>query len=215
MADAPPQQPNDAPVPVDAPAAPPLARFFQQDSYTIRRKVFKVFGAAFHLYDSTGALVGYSKQKAFKLKEDIRIYTDESCSTELLVILARSVVDFSASYDVVDPQSGTGVGTLRRRGFKSMLRDEWVMLDAAGAEIGRIKEDSALLALVRRFLSNLIPQGFGAVVGGVPVAQYKQNFNPFVRKLRVTILPGADQAVDRRLLLAAGILLGAIEGRQR
>jgi len=198
-----------------APVTVPLAPVFQQDSYTIRRKVFKVFGAAFHLYDPAGALVGFSKQKAFKLKEDIRIYTDESCTTELLVILARSVVDFSASYDVVDPQMGQGVGTLRRRGFKSMLRDEWLLLDPAGGEIGRIKEDSAALALVRRFMSNLIPQRFGAVVNGVPVAHYKQNFNPFVRKLRVSILPEADQVVDRRLLLAAGILLGAIEGRQQ
>ncbi len=46
------------------------------EHYTIRRKVLKIFGAAFHIYDPHGNLAGYCKQKAFKLKEDIRIYTD-------------------------------------------------------------------------------------------------------------------------------------------
>ena len=36
-------------------------------------EVLKIFGAAFHIYDPHGALVGYCKQKAFKLKEDIRM----------------------------------------------------------------------------------------------------------------------------------------------
>ena len=188
---------------------------FQQDRYLIRRKVFKVLGAAFHIYDAAGGVVGYSTQKAFKLKEDIRIYTDESCTTELLVILARNVIDFSAAYDVVDPQAGQGVGTLQRRGFKSVIRDEWIVLDATGLQIGTVKEDSTVMALARRFLTNLIPQKFTATVGGEQVAMYQQNFNPFVLKLQVQVAPNADALIDRRLLLAAGVLLGAIEGRQQ
>jgi len=188
---------------------------FTHHSYVIRRQVFKLVGAAFHIYDSMGALIGYCKKKAFKLKEDIRIYTDESCTTELLVILARNVVDFSASYDVVDPRAGEGVGVLQRRGLKSMLRDEWLMCDPTGLQIGRIREDSAALALVRRFLSNIIPQKFTATVDAGQVATYQQNFNPFVTKLTVKIASAADQHVDRRLLLAGGVLLQAIEGRQQ
>ena len=64
------------------------------ESYTIRRKVLKVLGAAFHIYDPQGGVVGYCKQKAFKLKEDIRIFTDESRSQEWLVIKARKMLDF-------------------------------------------------------------------------------------------------------------------------
>lgn len=50
------------------------------EAYTIRRKVLKLFGAAFHIYNPAGAVVGFCKQKAFKLKEDIRVYTDETCA---------------------------------------------------------------------------------------------------------------------------------------
>ncbi len=187
---------------------------YHHDTYLIRRKIFKILGAAFHIYGPDGELVGYCKQKAFKLREDIRIYTDESCGTELLAILARNVVDFSAAYDVVDALAGEPVGTLRRRGFASLFQDAWIFEDAAG-EVGEIREDNLLLSLIRRHLSNLIPQTFHATCNGAPVAVYKQNFNLFVPKLRVTIDPAADGAVDRRLLLAAGILLSAIEGRQQ
>ena len=82
----------------------------QSSEYTIRRQVFKLFGAAFHVYDGSGKLVGYSKQKAFKLKEDIHVYTDEGMSTEVLTIQARSIVDFSAAYDIVDARSGERTG---------------------------------------------------------------------------------------------------------
>ncbi len=187
----------------------------RQSSYMIRRKVWTFFGAAFHVHDALGNVVGYSKQKAFKLKEDIRLYQDETCGTEQLVILARQVVDFSASYDVVDPQAGEGVGTLRRRGFKSIIRDEWLLFDGAGNEVGNVKEDSGVMALLRRLATNWIPQKFFATIGGTRVASYRQRFNPFVFKLDVEIFPEADQVADRRLLLAAGILLAAIEGRQR
>jgi uncharacterized protein YxjI len=188
---------------------------FLHDSYLIRRKVLQIFGASFHVFDDAGNVVAYSRQKAFKLKEDIRLYTDESCTTELLVILARQIMDFSASYDVVDAQASEPVGTLRRHGIRSLFRDKWTMLSAEGVEVGQLEEDSLLLALLRRQLGPLLPQTFDATAAGVPLATYKQNFNPFVRKLAVTIHPEAQGRLDRRLLLAGGILLAAIEGRQR
>ena len=46
--------------------------------YIVRTKVFKLFGGAFHVYDPAGNVVMYSKQKAFKLREDIRVYNDDA-----------------------------------------------------------------------------------------------------------------------------------------
>ena len=111
---------------------------FEHDTYLIRKKVFKIFGGAFHIYDSQGGLAFYSKQKAFKLKEDIRVFTGEDMTEEVLYIQARQIVDFSAAYDVMDSAAGEKVGALRRRGWKSIVRDEWILLDAADNEIGRI-----------------------------------------------------------------------------
>ena len=183
-------------------------------TFTIRRKVFKLLGAAFHVYNESEQVVLYSNQKAFKLKEDIRMYTGEDMQTEVLSIQARQVLDFSAAYDVVDSITGEKVGALKRKGLKSILRDAWIVMDADDREVGQIEEDSMAMALVRRFLTNLIPQNFTATVNGQEVCEYRQNFNPFVQKVTVNLKPAAEGTFDRRLALAAGVLLNAIEGRQ-
>jgi hypothetical protein len=187
------------------------------EAYTIRRKVLKIFGAAFHVYNPAGEVIGYCKQKAFKFKEDIRIYTDESCSSEMMVIKARSVIDFGATYDVTLPD-GTVLGSLRRKGLTStFLRDSWLVFDAAGRQVAALQEDSAFLALVRRFVelvSLICPQKFTLTKGaGEEIARYRQHFNPFVYRLSVAVLKD-DPVVDDLVILAAGCLIAAIEGRQ-
>jgi uncharacterized protein YxjI len=183
--------------------------------YTIRRKVFTFFGAKFHIYNAAGELIGFSKQKAFKLKEDIRVFTDESASNELMSIKARSIIDFSACYDVIDRKSQTSLGALRRKGLSSILRDSWEVLTASDTPVAKIEEDSMGLALLRRFaLGNLVPQRFHLADGaGTELARFTSNFNPFVQKLKVAIFPGCP--VNPLVVLAAGILLVAIEGRQK
>jgi uncharacterized protein YxjI len=188
---------------------------FGDSHYLIRRKILSLLGAKFHIYDSAGNLAFFSKMKAFKLREDIRLYRDESMAEERLLIQARQVIDFSAAYDVKDPKTGEKVGALKRKGLKSIVKDEWIILDAADREVGLIQEDSMILALIRRLLTNLIPQRYQAVVAGQPVCAYKQNFNPFVTKITVEFAPGSEAAYDHRLGLAAGVLLCAIEGKQQ
>ena len=89
--------------------------YLDHDHYWIRRKALKIFGGSFHVYDSKDNLVLFSSQKAFKLKEDIRVFSDESMSEERLIIKARSIIDFGAAYDVVDGASGEKLGAFRRK----------------------------------------------------------------------------------------------------
>lgn len=191
-----------------------MSEVLSANQYMIRRKVFTLFGAKFHIYDPEGRVIGFSKQKAFKLREDIRVFSDETMDEELLLIQARNIIDFSASYDVIDPADDSKLGALRRKGFSSLIRDSWEFLDAEDQLIGRIEEDSMGMALLRRFLSNLIPQTFHASADGEQLATYRVHFNPFVYKMTVTIEPDATELLDTRILLAGGILLAAIEGRQ-
>lgn len=188
---------------------------FDHSRYLLRRKVLRLLGGAFHVYGPDGEVVLYSEQKALRLREDIRLYSDETRAVELLAIRARQVLDFAAAYDVVDAQRGEAVGALRRRGLKSLVRDEWVILDAGGGLLGTIREESLGLALLRRFVTAVLPQAFCAEIGGQVVARYRQRFNPFVQKIDIDFTPDVGQRLDRRLGLAAAVLLCAIEGRQR
>jgi hypothetical protein len=161
-----------------------------------------------------GNLVMFSEQKMFKLREDIRVYSDENKTQEVLMIKARQIVDFSAAFDVVDSSTGQKVGALRRKGLASILRDEWDILDVGDNVIGKLFEDSMGLALLRRFLSSLIPQNYDITIGIERVADLKQAFNPFAYQLAVDFSMDLSQRLDRRVGIAAAILLAAIEGRQ-
>jgi hypothetical protein len=190
-------------------------RVFELRQYIARKKLLTVFGGRFTIHDpETGEVVASCRQRAFKLREDIRVYADPNHAEEILLVKARQVIDFSAAYDVTVPETGECVGTLRRKGFSSILRDRWQILDAEGAPRGEIEEDSTGMALVRRFLTNLIPQSFTVRMDGFVVGQIRQFFNPFILKVRVDLSPDTGELLDRRVALAAVILLLAIEGRQ-
>jgi uncharacterized protein YxjI len=191
-----------------------LPEVFSHENYLVRKKIFKVFGAAFHIFDPNGNIAFYSKMKAFKLKEDIRLYTGEDMKTEALKIQARQVIDFSAAYDVIDPANDQKIGALKRKGMKSILKDEWIIMDSEDLEIGLIKEDSTLFALLRRFLSNLIPQKYYGELQGEQICIFKQNFNPFVTKIDLDFSMDKNGLLDRRLGIAGAVLLCAIEGKQ-
>ncbi|MEX2104320.1 MAG: hypothetical protein WD907_03185 [Bacilli bacterium] len=188
---------------------------FNQQKYQIRKKVLSLAGATLQIFDADGQEILFSKMKAFKLKEDIRLYSGEDMQDEYLTIHARSIIDFSATYDVFDAKTSEKIGAFRKKGLKSVLKDEWMILDNNDFEIGLIKEDHLALALLRRFLTNLVPQRYHVELSGKSVGTFQQNFNPFVVKLNLDFSMDNDHLLDRRLGIAAGILLCAIEGKQK
>lgn len=190
---------------------------FRHDVFEARRQLFKLLGAAFHLRTPEGMLLAYSKQKAFKLREDIRVYADEAQTQEILLIRADRVIDWSASYSVVDGRTDELYGSLRRKGFKSILRDSWEILDPTGTVRGHVTEDSAWKAFLRRFvdLSLFMPQTFHILVGDQLVGTMRQNYNIFVPKFTVDLSLDSGGLLPRPLAIAAVVLLLAVEGRQQ
>jgi uncharacterized protein YxjI len=187
---------------------------FLQNQYTLRRQVFALTGK-FRVYDLSENLLLFSEQKMFRLREDIRVYSDESKTQELLTIQARSIIDFSAAYDVVDATTNEKVGVLRRKGWRSLLRDEWEVLDANDQLRGMLFEDSVGLAMLRRFLlGSLLPQNYDLTLGETRVADLRQIFNPFRYELTLDFTMDSTRMLDRRLGIAAGILLATVEGKQ-
>jgi uncharacterized protein YxjI len=195
--------------------------------------VLKLFGEVLHVYDSQGQLAFYTRMKAFRLREDVRLYTGEDQREEVLRIQARKILDFATAYDVIDSSDSRKVGALKRKGLRSLLRDRWILMDPEDRELGTIEEDRMSLAVARRILNvipatlaaltpltelpfwpNLIPQTYTAVVEGRPVCTFRQNFNPIVTKISLEFLPAAEELLDRRVGIAAGVLLCVMEGRQ-
>src|SRR5262245_39901253 len=159
------------------------------DSYLCRRKVFALVGKI-SVMDSSGAVVAYSRQKAFKLREEVRVFTDETESARLFTIKARSIIDFAATYDV-KTSDGTTAGPLRRKGFKWMFKDQWIVQGPGDSVDGSIDEAGGTgLALARRFIPFVawfMTQDYTMAIGDTQIAAFQRNRNPFVSKLDVQV----------------------------
>ncbi len=81
--------------------------------------------------DSSGTIIAYVRQKMFKLKEAIQVFSDESRNTVLYTINADRVIDFNANYAFTDA-SGELVGRVGRRGARSIFNAHYEVFNANG-----------------------------------------------------------------------------------
>ena len=123
---------------------------------------FKILAVApqIRVTDAHGAPVLYVHQKAFKLKEAVTVYRDESRQTALYTIAADRVLDFNAVYRIRDGL-GREVGALARRGRRSLWRARYDVLDPGGRSVFRVHEDDVWKKVVDSVLGQ-----FG-ILGGL------------------------------------------------
>ncbi len=104
---------------------------------------FKILAIANQIYvrDGSGTLIGYVKQKLFKLKEDINIFADEGQTQQLFNIKADRVIDWSANYTFTDSR-GTVIGSIKRKGMRSIWKASYDIFDASGNQVMKINEEN-------------------------------------------------------------------------
>lgn len=183
---------------------------FQRDSFVARQKMVSLT-PTFFLRDEQGVPLAFLRQKMFSLKDDISVFTDETQTQELLRISGRKILDFGAAFDVTDSIRNQKVGVLKRQGWKSFVRAEWKILDAEEHEVGVIREDSLLRAMVRRFFGNVILKGYSFEMSGEAAGTAKRVWNFFVPTMKVDFTNDPEKRLDRRLLVASVILLMTVE----
>lgn len=117
---------------------------------------FKLIALSSQIYitDAAGQSAGYVKQKMFKLKEDINVFSDESQTRLLYNIKADRIIDFSASYHFTD-SSGKHLGSIRREGMKSIWKASYAVNDSNNREVFRISEESAWTKVLDGLLSEV------------------------------------------------------------
>jgi hypothetical protein len=182
--------------------------------WQLQRPLWSLLGARCRVLDSQGNLVLVARRRALRLREHVDVFEDEGETRPALRINTESILDLGSTYVITDARSGETVGMARRRFLRSMLRDHWDLLDAGGNPRGEALEDSAALALLRRFVADFVPQRFHVRMGGRAVASLHQRWNPFLFRADLRMEPGGDALLDPRHLLGLGILLMVIEGRQ-
>ena len=189
-----------------------MAKLTELNQYLIREKFLKIFGNKFHIMDEHDQLYGFCEQKRFRIKEDLRLYDDESKNNEWLVIKQRNLVDAWGGFDIFDPKAGVLLGTVRRKFWKSLLRTKWQVLDADGNDIGMLLEDSMAQAIARRVFLGILPKKYTLhTIGNNQPITMRQKFNPFIRKLIVNIPP--ENNFNRKFIAGLAIIISALDGR--
>ncbi len=124
------------------PTAQPVPTLWTQNSYRIRKKVLALTGQ-YWIEDQAGNQLGYSKQKLLRLKEDIRVYADQTMARELFQIRQTQILDVWGTFAIVDSGTNAILGYIRRRALaSSFVRDEWEMRDQSNNLVGEIKEST-------------------------------------------------------------------------
>ncbi len=109
---------------------------------------FKILAIAPQIFirDATGVEVMYVKQKLFKLKEAINIFSDQSQTRQLYTINAERIIDFSARYNFSDWQ-GRNLGAVKRRGMRSLWKASYDVLEGDTIKF-HIQEENAFIKLM-------------------------------------------------------------------
>ncbi len=172
-----------------------------------------------------GALLAFCQQKRLAMKEDLRFFADEAMTTELMRIKARKVIDIGGRYDVTDAE-GALIGTLERRAKRSLLRTTWAILGPDGQELAWLQERSMAIAVVRRIQNLLQVLPFGGLLLDLIPIPYHFDFHSgdeiighqtramgFRDRYRLTLDGDPDRRIDRRLAVAMGVGLDALQSR--
>ena len=207
-----------------APSDPPISqppqsiqtsagvKLWNQNFYRIRKKVLAVANK-YWIEDASNNVLGFCKQKILKLKEDIRIYSDESMSEELFRIQQQQIMDAWGDFAIIDSKTGIKLGSIKREWASSAFyKDKYEVYDANNRLIGKIEETSGGRALARKYLPGgaLVPEEMHLELNGQKVATINQEFK-IVGDIWNMSCINVPPDFDRRVLLSCILLMGTIE----
>ena len=186
---------------------------------------FKILALASQIYirDAGNNLVGYVKQKLFKLKEDINVYSDENKQQILFNIKADRVIDFSAKYNFTS-SSGQFLGSVKRQGMRSIWKANYEIADQNNNSVMQINEENAWVKVADHLVGEL--PVIGLMTGyflhpayivtrtdGTPILRMEKQAAFFEGKFK--LVPQAEMDENEETLVLLGTLMTALLERAR
>lgn len=175
---------------------------------------FKLLALASQIYvrDAAGNQVGYVKQKLLKLKEDINVYSDDTQSNVLFNIKADRIIDFSAKYNFTDAM-GNNLGSIRRKGMRSIWRANYEVCDSAGNHVMNINEENGWVKVLDALLTEVPVVGIFtgyffnptyllSRTDGTPLARLSKEAAFFEGKFKFEMLAQVPAEEETRMILS-------------
>lgn len=181
---------------------------YNQSRYRIKRNFWSFLERTFRVWTMDGQMLMMVKHPIFRLREEFMVYADENKAQPLLRVKSRQMIAINFSYDITDANTGELFGTVQKKGFKSIIRDKFIILDKDGTEIGHMEEQGA--SILRRFFPWLTSKHAIHMNGG-QVAFIRQIFRFFTKEFEVELSVGS---ADPRFVLACALLALMAEARR-
>lgn len=208
--------------------AVPIVDPNQHDRFVLRQR-FRMVTNEYDFYlagpdgEASSEPFCFVKQKTFKFKEDIRFYTDQSRSEELLRIKARQRFDPAARYNVTD-SAGQAIGAIQKVFGRSLLRSTFKIYNLNEQEVATVTEESQAVALLRRavgfvpYLENVanwlpIPYNFVFLRGETVLGTHKRRLFKISDTYDIDVSADTERTIDRRLVLAIAVGMDALQAR--
>jgi hypothetical protein len=172
---------------------------------------FKILALAPQIYveDASGAEVCYVKQKLFRFREKVEVYTDSSRKQLLSTIQADRIIDFNAHYAFIQAD-GTRLGSVRRRGFRSLWRAHYEILDDHGNVAFEMREENPFAKIFDSMFGQIPIIGFftglvchpryAILQNGTPVLHVVKNRAILESRFTVTQAAALDPQSEMRIV---------------
>jgi uncharacterized protein YxjI len=195
----------------------------QHDRFFLRQHIRLVINQYEFSLEEGEKPFSFVEQKRFKFKEDIRFFTDESKTQELMRINARQRFDPRARYDVT-AADGTKIGEIQKVFGKSLIRSTYQLFDAEGRELAIAQERSVPVALFRRLVGFIpwigdfadwlpIPYHFDFMRDGKRVGFHERRKWKLRDSYDIDMSEDPERTVDRRMILAIAVGMDALQAR--
>lgn len=165
----------------------------------------------------------YVKQKLFKLKEDITIYSNDSKSQVNYKIKADKWIDFSTAYSITDKE-GKEIGKVARKGWASIWKAKYELIDQHQQLQYHIREENAWIKVADSFLGGIPilsiltgylfnPSYMVSNLKNEAIIRIKKDPSFFGRKFTLTKIKNIDTDDDERIIL--GLMMMILLERRR
>ncbi len=173
--------------------------------------------------DATGITKSFVKQKIFKLKEHVEVFSDESRTELLYNIRANKWLDFNTTYSFTTA-NGENIGRLARKGWRSLWKASYELYDQNDQQDLVIREKNAWVKVADGLLSEIPIAGLftGYLFNpsytvsrpdGTLVATFSKRPSFFGRQFSLTQDAPFEKGEEQRIHL--GLMMMALLERRR
>lgn len=167
--------------------------------------------------DASGKTLAYVKQKMFRFKETISVFSDESKSQLKYKIDANKIIDFNASYQFTD-NNDQFLGSVGRKGMRSLWKASYEVFDTERKSDYSIKEENPWAKVMDTLMSEIPVVGlftgymFNPKYGilsndGKTLVRLSKEKSLFGRKFKLEKLDELKEGDSERILLALMMMI--------